>query len=54
MTTNTCPRCGRVFRVLDDEDGEHPCPHCGYAPWFAGEQCGVDLVDDDATWVEEE
>lgn len=30
--TNTCSRCRTVFRVLDDEDGDHPCPKCGWHP----------------------
>jgi PHP family Zn ribbon phosphoesterase len=32
MSTCTCPRCRRRFNVLDDEEGQHPCPGCGYEP----------------------
>jgi hypothetical protein len=28
-----CPACKRHFRTLDDEEGMHECPRCGYAPW---------------------
>jgi predicted Zn-ribbon and HTH transcriptional regulator len=24
-----CRRCGYAFRVLEDEQGMHPCPRCG-------------------------
>ena len=27
-----CPRCKRSFRVLEDEQGMHACPSCGYGP----------------------
>lgn len=27
-----CPRCTRHFRTLEDEEGMHDCPHCGYGP----------------------
>jgi PHP family Zn ribbon phosphoesterase len=58
MTTNTCPRCRRVFRVPDDEEGQHPCPGCGYEPGMRLDddmECDVELTDDDdPTWVEEE
>ena len=27
-----CPRCKRHFRTLEDEEGMHDCPHCGYGP----------------------
>ncbi len=27
----TCPECGHLFAVLEDEDDhQHDCPHCGY------------------------
>jgi hypothetical protein len=64
MTTQTCPRCRRVFRVPPDEEGQHPCPGCGYEPGMRLDDCrpgcpggncdcDVELVDDeDATWVE--
>ena len=29
----TCPKCRRHFRTLEDEEGMHECPRCGYAPW---------------------
>jgi len=28
-----CPRCFKHFRTLEDEEGMHECPSCGYAPW---------------------
>jgi len=28
-----CPLCAKHFRTLEDEEGMHDCPHCGYAPW---------------------
>lgn len=27
-----CSRCGRSFRVLEDEEGMHECPGCGLKP----------------------
>ena len=27
-----CPHCCRMFRTLEDEEGMHDCPHCGYGP----------------------
>ena len=27
-----CPECRYKFRTLDDEDGMHECPRCGYHP----------------------
>lgn len=27
-----CPKCHRHFRVLEDEEGMHDCPHCGFGP----------------------
>ena len=27
-----CPRCRRAFQVLEDEQGMHACPWCGYGP----------------------
>jgi hypothetical protein len=65
MAICKCPRCGRLFRTLDDEEGEHPCPGCGYEPGMHRplDQCDcvlcrgdvdVDLTDDDPTWPEEE
>ena len=68
MTTHTCPRCRGRFATLDDEEGQHPCPWCGYEPGMhrpRDPNCDcimcrgdvdVELVDDDedATWVEEE
>ena len=30
--TQRCPNCKRTFRVLEDEQGQHECPHCGYGP----------------------
>ena len=29
----TCPRCRRHFRTLEDEEGMHDCPYCGYPPY---------------------
>ena len=28
----TCPECGKHFRVPQGEEGDHPCPRCGYYP----------------------
>lgn len=30
MAGQRCPGCGKHFRVLADEAGTHPCPHCNY------------------------
>ena len=30
--TCLCPACGRTFRVLADEYGDHACPRCGHDP----------------------
>ena len=46
MTTCTCPRCRRVFRVPPDEEGQHPCPGCGYEP-------GMRLDEEDEEFDEE-
>jgi hypothetical protein len=27
-----CPNCKRHFREPADEQGDHPCPHCGMSP----------------------
>ena len=27
-----CPNCRRFFREMEDEQGMHDCPHCGYGP----------------------
>lgn len=27
-----CPNCKHKFRTLEDEEGMHACPHCGYGP----------------------
>ena len=27
-----CSHCRRTFRTLEDEEGMHDCPHCGYGP----------------------
>ena len=27
-----CPACRRSFRTMEDEEGMHDCPHCGYFP----------------------
>jgi hypothetical protein len=32
MAVNKCPRCKCLFRVPDDEWGEHDCPRCRYHP----------------------
>ena len=43
-----CPSCYHGFHTLEDEEGTHNCPHCGYGPspkedciW-----CGAELEDD--------
>lgn len=28
--TCTCPNCNSRFSVLEDEQGDHHCPKCGY------------------------
>jgi len=30
---STCKRCGKVYREPEDEQGDHPCPKCGYEWW---------------------
>ena len=25
-----CPKCRHYFRTLEDEEGMHDCPRCGY------------------------
>ncbi len=30
--TCRCHRCGRCFKVLADEYGDHPCPRCKFKP----------------------
>ena len=30
VATWACPGCKRRWRVLKDEYGDHPCPHCGW------------------------
>ncbi len=32
MTMPLCPKCGKYFRTLEDEQHDHPCPYCGYHP----------------------
>ena len=27
-----CIRCKKNYRELDDEQGDHDCPHCGLTP----------------------
>ena len=27
-----CTRCNKRIRTLPDEEGQHPCPRCGYHP----------------------
>lgn len=48
MATNTCPRCKRTFRVLDDESGDHAFPFCGWEP------TSEDDYEDDTDFGEEE
>ena len=45
-----CPRCSKHFRTLEDEEGMHDCPSCGYAPWDEPKclWCGNDFNDYDA------
>lgn len=31
MAGQLCPKCKTRFQVLDDEQGMHACPHCGYS-----------------------
>lgn len=31
MATQTCPKCSKSFRVMEDEANDlHDCPNCGY------------------------
>lgn len=27
-----CPKCRHQFRTMEDEEGQHDCPRCGYGP----------------------
>jgi hypothetical protein len=43
----TCDRCGRRFRTLPDEDGDHQCERCYPVPFghrlgCAGGNCDCD------------
>lgn len=42
MAGQRCPECKHRFQVLDDEEGMHECPSCGYFP-------GRDDADDNET-----
>jgi len=33
-----CSKCGKRFRVLADEVGDHSCPRCGFTPYAETEQ----------------
>jgi hypothetical protein len=45
-TSLNCPNCKRSFSVLEDEQFDHNCPHCGF-----GEEkvnyCGIDAMGTD-------
>lgn len=48
-----CPRCRKGFATLEDEEGMHDCPHCGFGPdesWPPREceQCGEPFTKSDA------
>lgn len=47
-----CPSCRRSFRVPEDEDdGQHPCPFCGYGDepdWIEPEEDEEEADDDDS------
>ncbi len=34
----TCPECRKHFRILEDEQGMHGCPYCGYSPDYEDEE----------------
>lgn len=48
MATNRCSQCGKQFRTLADECGDHPCPRCGLEPGF-----DVDVESDDRDYATE-
>jgi hypothetical protein len=47
-----CPRCGRGFRVLEDEQGTHECPRCGYFPRAC--KHGPDRDECQDCWLDEQ
>ena len=30
---STCAKCGKVYMEPEGEQGDHPCPKCGYEWW---------------------
>jgi hypothetical protein len=44
----TCPKCKTVFRTLPDEEQDHPCPKCGWAPWIEELCCSCGNTQEDA------
>lgn len=45
-----CPSCRQSFRTLEDEEGMHPCPFCGYGDepdWIEPEEDEEEEEDDD-------
>lgn len=48
-----CPKCRYSYREMDDEQGQHDCPSCGYGPEsvercsWCGVEIGPDLTDAD-------
>lgn len=49
MAGQLCPKCKTRFQVLDDEQGMHDCPHCGYSGHDdeVCRECGDSEVTDD-------
>lgn len=58
MASHTCSNCGCRFAVLDDEQGDHACPRCGWAPWLEQvarcHQCGRPTAAEDCAETIEE
>ena len=47
MTMQRCPSCGHRFAVLDDEQGQHECPRCGFGPGDIVERDSDTRAEDD-------
>ncbi len=46
-----CPACGCRFQTLEDEEGMHDCPRCGYGreddcPYCGGYHKDAEAADD--------
>ena len=46
---STCKRCGKVYREPEDEQGDHPCPKCGYERmiYYICKRCGIKVNYDE-------